>query len=557
MALRMPVVQIPIDDSQFRRFNELFSQYDERLEKMPGVWQKVNKEFRQSTAAILAQNQSMKELGMGDPGKLRQVESGWRSIAGFSGAILGNTMRITQQLLKWGTIVGGGLIGGSLFGVTRMASDTAGYRRSAMGLGMSIGGMRSFDINMARIGNPSSFLDATNQAIMNPALQGPLYAMGVNPNGSTEQVSIAMLKAMRRLAINTPRGMLGTAADSYGLGLWGGATKLQILKNMGDSEFARMILGEGKDRSALGISDPIAQKWTNFTKQMDLAGATIFKTFVLGLAPLEKPLEGLSAAFVKFLTTLMNGPLLKGGIDKLATVFNQFTGKVTSPKFMASVDELVSSTGQIAQAFGKLAGLLGYAKEHPVKAAAKVAFDAIIKAPFEGGEAIGRGLMSPGTPRGIVFNNPGNLKYAGQAGAKRLLGAGGLATFSTPMDGLVALGNQLERYRNRGLTTVPGILSRYAPPGENDTNAYIKDVLARLHVSATAELNLGNPAVLTKLMNAIIRHEQGRNPYGSAVGRAASIAIQDNTGGAVGIIVRHKTGANPVLSAAGLAGVPQ
>src|SRR6185437_11732528 len=151
----------------------------------------------------------------------------------------------------------------------------------------------------------------------------------------------------------------------------------------------------GKDRSALGISDPIAQKWTNFTKQMDLAGATIFKTFVVGLAPLEKPLEGLSAAFVKFLTTFMNGPLLKGGIEKLASVLNQFTGKITAPKFMASVDELVSSTGEIAQAFGKLAGFLGYAKEHPVKAAGRAAFDAVVKAPFKAGEAFGRYLIDP------------------------------------------------------------------------------------------------------------------------------------------------------------------
>src|SRR5690242_20005483 len=164
----MPIVEIPIDSKQFERFNDLFGQYEERLQKTPGFWQKVNKEFRDSTAAILAQNQAMKEFGATDPGKLRQVESGWRSIASFSGTILGNTMRITRQLLKWGTLLGGGLLGGSLWGLTHMAADVAGYRRQAMGLGMSVGSLRSFDVNFGRLGDPGSFLSSINQAISNP-----------------------------------------------------------------------------------------------------------------------------------------------------------------------------------------------------------------------------------------------------------------------------------------------------------------------------------------------------------------------------------------------------
>ncbi|HEV2269004.1 MAG TPA: hypothetical protein VGR92_06065 [Steroidobacteraceae bacterium] len=558
MPIRLPVVDIPVDSSKFQKFTELFQQYQEKLAKTPGAWRQMDKQVRQTGAALLAQNQVMKEFT--SPGALGLAEKMWRGMASASSSVLGNTLRITTTLLKWGTMIGGGLLGGSLFGIDRMAGRMASSRFSYMGLGMSYGSYRSFGTNMNRFVDPGSFLSSVNQAISNPSLQGTLYSLGVNPNGSTEQVSLQLLKAMRRLAVNTPRGMLGTISDSYGLGPFGGLETLMRLQRMPASEFLKQLQHERQDKNAFGMPDSIAAKWTNFTNQMDRAGNTIFKTFVVGLAPLEKPLEGLSAAFTHFMTTLMNGPLLKGGIDKLATVLNQFTGEITAPKFMASVEELVSSTGQIAQAFAGLAHTLGYAEQHPFKAAGKAAFDVLIKAPFKAGEAYGNSLMATASlPRGIRYDNPGNLKYAGQANAARLFGGGGFAAFGTPEEGLNALAKQIEAYRNRGLDTISGIISAYAPPGDhNDTGAYIRDVVRALRTSSNAELNLNSPAVLTALMNAIIRHEnRGLNPYGSKVGRAASLAIQDDTGGAVGIIIRNKTGANPVHAAAALAGVPQ
>lgn len=556
MALRMPVVEIPIDDAQFRRFAELFALYEDRLEKSPGVWQKVNKEFRQSTAAILAQNQSMKELGMGNPTKLRQVESGWRSIAGFSGAILGNTMRITQQLLKWGTIFAGGLVGGSLWGLTHMAGDVAGYRRQSKGLGMSIGGMRSFDINMSRFVDPVSFLSSINQAVSNPALQGPLYAMGVNPNGSTEQVSLAMLKAMRRLALSTPRGELGLMSQAYGLGPFGGLETLMRLQRTPASEFYKQLRAEQGDRTGLGLPPGVAGKWQEFTTQMERARSEIFKTFVVGLEPLAGPLTKLSAAFSGFLSRLMSGPILKQGVDKLADWLNKFSVELTSQKFQAAVANLVSDTGTIAKGLHHLANAIKdieggyYWSTSPVSSplANPGALGAAARDKFD------RFIHGIGRPAGVRLNNPGDLRYAGQPGA--MLVGNGFAAFRTPQEGLTALGRQLELYGSRGNNTLSGIISKYAPPSENDTAAYIRDMVRRVGVSASSRLDLSDPKVLASLMQAMIRHEVGYNPYSRGmIGKAAVTVITPDSG--IVVTARHKSGANAVLSAAGLAGVPQ
>ena len=65
----------------------------------------------------------------------------------------------------------------------------------------------------------------------------------------------------------------------------------------------------------------------------------------------------------------------------------------------------------------------------------------------------------------------------------------------------------VEKHR---LETVRKIISRWAPPVENDTDAYIKDVAQRLGVDPNHELDFwGNPQIYLHLARAIARHENG------------------------------------------------
>ncbi|WP_284257814.1 hypothetical protein [Klebsiella pneumoniae] len=129
----------------------------------------------------------------------------------------------------------------------------------------------------------------------------------------------------------------------------------------------------------------------------------------------------------------------------------------------------------------------------------------------------GGGEASADGPRGVRNNNPGNLEasssnpWIGQTGSD-----GRFAKFETPEHGIRALGRNLISYQRQGIDTVGEIINRWAPPSDNnDTAAYIKAVCAQLGVTANQPLDASNPDTLQALCAAIIKHENGTQPYSS------------------------------------------
>lgn len=129
--------------------------------------------------------------------------------------------------------------------------------------------------------------------------------------------------------------------------------------------------------------------------------------------------------------------------------------------------------------------------------------------------------LEPGAPRGLRNNNPGNI----EAGADRWDGQTGsdgrFATFDSPEAGIRALARTLLTYQEKhGLNTVEGIIGRWAPPGENKTQAYARAVADAIGFEPTTSLDLKDAKVLQSLTRAIIMRENGRQPYAEEVLRS-------------------------------------
>jgi hypothetical protein len=115
----------------------------------------------------------------------------------------------------------------------------------------------------------------------------------------------------------------------------------------------------------------------------------------------------------------------------------------------------------------------------------------------------------PGEPLGLRQNNPGNLRsWSGMPSAN------GFAVFPSPTAGLNAMAQQIGLYGSRdGLNTVGGIVGKYAPPSENNTAAYIAEVARATGFKPDQQLNLSDPKVMAPLLSAMVKHEQGKQPF--------------------------------------------
>lgn len=62
------------------------------------------------------------------------------------------------------------------------------------------------------------------------------------------------------------------------------------------------------------------------------------------------------------------------------------------------------------------------------------------------------------------------------------------------------------------IDTIREVIERWAPPNENNTDAYINEVSKAVGVTADMIIDLHDYDILRPLVEAIIRHENGRGP---------------------------------------------
>ena len=126
--------------------------------------------------------------------------------------------------------------------------------------------------------------------------------------------------------------------------------------------------------------------------------------------------------------------------------------------------------------------------------------------------------------RGIRNNNPGNIRVSKDQWEGMTGDDGAFVTFDSPESGVRALGKNLLSYGRQGYDSIEKIINRWAPPNENDTQAYIDSVVAATGIPATQSLDLSDPDTLSSLAQAISFHETGSryNPevYQKGVARA-------------------------------------
>jgi len=334
---------------------------------------------------------------------------------------------------------------------------------------------------------------------------------------------------------------LGTYMEMFGLKVYDA-----LVKRLGGGVEK---LSEWMEKNGQMVADRVADILLMLLNLAEMIGPAI-RWLVDKLIELDKKTDGWSTRIIALVAAanLLGGAALIGGILSLASAFVKLGAGIVGAANAASGGIL----GRLLSLIGKGgvgAALLFHSEELNAGEQDELARRrALGDADFakrglptdKNATAASNDNSAPTkptdktAPRGIRNNNPGNLNYVGQQGATKEEGAGGrFAVFGSADEGLSALAKQLRLYGQRGVKTIEGIISKFAPPSENNTKAYISNVSKSLGVGANQELDLTNPETLSKLMDAIIRIENGRNPYtktqvSAAAGKSVQVAQTTN-----------------------------
>lgn len=129
-------------------------------------------------------------------------------------------------------------------------------------------------------------------------------------------------------------------------------------------------------------------------------------------------------------------------------------------------------------------------------------------------------MSTPTVPRGIRNNNPGNIRWGSpwqglvpqdQATDQSF------CQFTTPQYGIRAMAKIFTTYQTQyGLTSTQAIINRWAPPNENNTGAYVSAVASALGAAPGDPIDVTNMTTMCSLIAAVIKHENGIQPYDAA-----------------------------------------
>lgn len=144
-------------------------------------------------------------------------------------------------------------------------------------------------------------------------------------------------------------------------------------------------------------------------------------------------------------------------------------------------------------------------------------------------QVAGSGATST-APRAVRNNNPGNIvadsrnPWQGQVGTD-----GRFAVFATPADGDRAHAKLLSNYQNlHGANTVRSVISRWAPPSENNTDAYVGRMSSDLGIGPDDPIDLNDPATNEAFRRAQRPIEAGGGDPNAVQGGTAAPAADAN-----------------------------
>lgn len=342
------IVDIEINDSQFREFHALFQDYQKKLADMPEDWAKVTGAIDDAGAGMgdfSKSSKSSKEFLMiaaiqADAisramGRATGVQDKFNTKA-KDGAIQMTRMQkasaamqksissMSSVLLKLGSVGASGIVSafGSVYGAT---NQLAGQNLQARGLGLRIGQTQAFGANFEKFGLGASDLGNVANAQGDVSKWRAFIAAGLTPqqiqNEDSEQLTYDFARAASGKYREWQKSGMPAAsmAQAYGFTDMLSLQQLRTGASYGDSDWVKAQQKEMADAKRNEIDQGTADQASDVKAALKSDWAQVMNEFNGQLAQMAPELQKMGDAAAAAAVNLLKvaGPEAKAVIDAL------------------------------------------------------------------------------------------------------------------------------------------------------------------------------------------------------------------------------------------------
>ncbi|WP_233842329.1 lytic transglycosylase domain-containing protein [Dyella sp. 2HG41-7] len=370
-----PILEIDIDDAQFRQFYELFKEYQVEAGNMPEDWKALNKAITESSEAMsnivstfvetmIVSNAHAKELvdhfkEATDAQKdfvtvSTDSETALKKMGKEAKVFADSIFGIGKFLMKLG-VLGVGSAAGGLFGLDKLAESAVGTQRSARGLGLTPGQLKAFETDFGGryvdAGVLGSIADAQGDLSKQWALRS---ATGLS-QARIDQTDVGTLAGIMALRAhdwwaNTPEGQRNKQFYQV-TGLEQSGFPFELARQEGHTdraELVRAIAQYQQDSKTLNVSDRSTDSLYIFMRDLKLAGSDIETYFSNKLAELGPHLGDFITALERDAKVLLDEVLTPANLHKAEDAIQDFANYLGSDDFKNTLKE----AGQDIKTFG-------------------------------------------------------------------------------------------------------------------------------------------------------------------------------------------------------------
>jgi len=379
-----PIIDIDINDKQFKEFYEMFQEFQEGIGTLPEEWKKVNAETKAAAKSFAAASGALvesmlrashhahdvtKQLKEGTLAQkqfqvaTRHSESGLKNMAKEAKKVSDSIFGIGKFLFKtaaWGT----GLFAGATFGADKLAGAAVGNQRSALGLGLTTGQYRAFNTDFGRYLNPSILGSVANAQ---NSYQGRMWLGMATGMGQSQLGSMNAADVSGRLAIkahnwwNSTPSAQHTDANLKATGFMQSGLTLEDMRRLGATPLDQLQSAQAqfnRDSGTLNISGKSTNALYSFTRQLTLAGQKLETALTNKLTALAPTLGSFMTHLEKDAEILINGIFTDKNLRSIQNGLQTFANYLGSADFQSDVKSFGAGLKIIVNAISKAASIL-------------------------------------------------------------------------------------------------------------------------------------------------------------------------------------------------------